>query len=122
MPSHYEYESGFEEQDPLMDYLRTMHYGLEGIIADQGAEFEAYLDGMNPQTHVDEMLNDFQRRYYGTFQTKHEVIASVLGPSYLDNHSEADLWEHIETIYEVVWRSDGQIYLFVPDTTGGRHG
>lgn len=122
MPSHYEYQTGFEEQDPLLDYLRTMHDGLEAAVSDQGEAFEAYLDDMDPQQHVDQMVNDFLARYYGTYQTKHEAIESVLGPEYLNNHSEAGLWEHIETIYEVIWHSDGQIYLFIPDSTGGRYG
>lgn len=115
----------YDHQQPdkaLEDYLHTTRYLLEGVIADQGEAFEAYLDSIAPDDAVDEMTADFMRRHYGTFQTKAEAIESVLGADYLENHSEADLWEHIETIYEVVTYANGQIFLFIPDTTGGRHG
>lgn len=67
----------YHHQQPdkaLEDYLHTTRYLLEGVIADQGRESEAYLDSVAPGAQVDEMTHDFQRRYYGTFQTRREAI------------------------------------------------
>lgn len=43
---------------------------------------------------------------------------AVLGSDYLQTNSEADLWQHIETVYQAAYGRDGQIYLFIP---GGTH-
>lgn len=109
-------------ESALDDYLATTRYMLEGIIADQGKAFEAYLDSISPDDTVDEMADDFLRRYFGDYSNKQEVIESLMGQDYLEKYTEEELWEHIQTVYEALYHPDGRIYLFVPDTRGGRRG
>ncbi|WP_157984008.1 hypothetical protein [Nesterenkonia muleiensis] len=109
-------------ESALDEYLTTTRYMLEGVIADQGKAFEAYLDSISPDDIVDEMAEDFMRRFVGDYSSKREAIESLMGHDCLKKYTEDELWEHIEMVYEAVYPRDGQIYLFIPDTTGGRHG
>ncbi|WP_120003355.1 hypothetical protein [Nesterenkonia muleiensis] len=109
---HYDHE---RPDDALDDYLHTTRYLLGGVISEKGNAFQAYLDSIAPEDVVDEMATGFVRRYHGCFPSKREAIQSVIGTDDLEDydHDIDELWERVESYYEVIHYADGQIYLFL---------
>lgn len=106
----------------LDGYVSTTEYLLEGVIAEHGPAFAAYLDSIDPQDTVNEITTDFLHRYHSSHTSEIEAIESLLDNASQAKHSPDELWEHLTAIYEITHGADGRIHLFNPTTTGGHHG